>query len=112
MCVYCDVMFLTVNNQATVEEWERKLNIFAKTLEEWMACQRNWLYIEQIFSTPDIQKYVSLSPYMDTYCEPVCIPPVNEIRGKQTVGQTGVWSVDEMLCLKLRPQFSSHLNAT
>ncbi|KAL4237693.1 Dynein heavy chain 14 [Mactra antiquata] len=39
-----------------VEEWERKLNIFAKTLEEWMACQRNWLYLEQIFSTPDIQK--------------------------------------------------------
>ncbi|KAH3851244.1 hypothetical protein DPMN_093724, partial [Dreissena polymorpha] len=42
--------------KATVEEWERKLNIFAKTLEEWMACQRNWLYLEQIFSTPDIQK--------------------------------------------------------
>ncbi|XP_053375273.1 dynein axonemal heavy chain 6-like isoform X4 [Mercenaria mercenaria] len=42
--------------KAQVEEWERKLNIFAKTLEEWMACQRNWLYLEQIFSTPDIQK--------------------------------------------------------
>lgn len=42
--------------KATVEEWERKLNIFAKTLEEWMSCQRNWLYLEQIFSTPDIQK--------------------------------------------------------
>ena len=40
-----------------VEEWERKLNIFAKTLEEWMNCQRNWLYLEQIFSTPDISRY-------------------------------------------------------
>ena len=39
-----------------VEEWERKLNIFAKTLEEWMNCQRNWLYLEQIFSTPDISR--------------------------------------------------------
>jgi len=27
-------------------------------------------------------------------------------------GQTGMRSVDEMLCLKLLPQFSSHLNET
>ncbi|XP_064622088.1 dynein axonemal heavy chain 6-like isoform X2 [Lineus longissimus] len=40
----------------TVEEWERRLTLFARTLDEWMICQRNWLYIEQIFSTPDIQR--------------------------------------------------------
>ncbi|XP_071833092.1 dynein axonemal heavy chain 6-like isoform X4 [Apostichopus japonicus] len=39
-----------------VEEWDRKLNVFARTLEEWMSCQRNWLYLEQIFMTPDIQR--------------------------------------------------------
>lgn len=47
--------------KANVEEWERKLNIFAKTLEEWMNCQRNWLYLEQIFSTPDISRYTVYS---------------------------------------------------
>ncbi|XP_069117336.1 dynein axonemal heavy chain 6-like isoform X3 [Argopecten irradians] len=43
-----------IKNQ--VEEWERKLQAFARTLEEWMRFQRNWLYLEQIFSTPDIQR--------------------------------------------------------
>ncbi|CAH1791320.1 unnamed protein product [Owenia fusiformis] len=42
--------------KGNVEEWERKLTLFARTLDEWMTCQRNWLYLEQIFSTPDIQR--------------------------------------------------------
>lgn len=43
----------------TVDEWERRLNLFSKTLEEWMVCQRNWLYLEQIFTTPDIQRQLA-----------------------------------------------------
>ncbi|XP_071789676.1 dynein axonemal heavy chain 6-like isoform X2 [Asterias amurensis] len=42
--------------KALVEEWDRKLNVFSRTLDEWMACQRNWLYLEQIFLAPDIQR--------------------------------------------------------
>ncbi|KAG8443820.1 hypothetical protein GDO86_009128 [Hymenochirus boettgeri] len=40
----------------TVEEWDRKLSLFARTMEEWMICQRNWLYLEQIFLASDIQR--------------------------------------------------------
>ncbi|KAF6034189.1 DNAH14 [Bugula neritina] len=39
-----------------VDDWERRLTLFARTLDEWMNCQRNWLYLEQIFSNPDIQR--------------------------------------------------------
>ncbi|XP_038058163.1 dynein heavy chain 6, axonemal-like isoform X3 [Patiria miniata] len=39
-----------------VEEWVRNLNLFSETLEEWLTCQRNWLYLESIFSAPDIQR--------------------------------------------------------
>ncbi|XP_041352994.1 dynein heavy chain 6, axonemal-like isoform X2 [Gigantopelta aegis] len=42
--------------KAQVEEWERKLQVFSRTLDEWLNCQRNWLYLEQIFGTPDIQR--------------------------------------------------------
>ena len=52
--------FDVVYPQAQVEEWERKLLVFARTLDEWLTCQRNWLYLEQIFSTPDIQRWVYL----------------------------------------------------
>ena len=42
--------------KAEVEKWEKMLSLFSETLEEWMNCQRNWLYLESIFSAPDIQR--------------------------------------------------------
>jgi dynein heavy chain len=39
-----------------VEDWQKQLNLFSGTLDEWTVCQRNWLYLESIFSAPDIQR--------------------------------------------------------
>jgi dynein heavy chain len=39
-----------------VERWRHKLVIFQETLDEWLAVQRNWMYLETIFSAPDIQR--------------------------------------------------------
>ncbi|XP_026758308.2 dynein axonemal heavy chain 6 [Galleria mellonella] len=39
-----------------VEEWAKNLDLFSKTLEEWYACQQTWIYLEVIFSAPDIQR--------------------------------------------------------
>ncbi|CAF3406660.1 unnamed protein product [Rotaria socialis] len=38
-----------------VDEWDKRLGLLSKTIDEWITCQRRWLYLEQIFSTPDIQ---------------------------------------------------------
>ncbi|CAL1541921.1 unnamed protein product [Lymnaea stagnalis] len=42
--------------KSQVDEWLRDLDVFGKTLEEWLNCQRSWLYLESIFSAPDIQR--------------------------------------------------------
>ncbi|XP_056443291.1 dynein axonemal heavy chain 6 [Gadus chalcogrammus] len=42
--------------KARVEEWHKKLSLFSDTLDECLTCQRNWLYLESIFSAPDIQR--------------------------------------------------------
>ena len=42
--------------RAGVEGWERRLALLSETLDEWVACQRNWMYLETIFSAEDIQK--------------------------------------------------------
>ncbi|KAI8619311.1 dynein heavy chain and region D6 of dynein motor-domain-containing protein [Chytriomyces sp. MP71] len=42
--------------KAEVEKWDRQLALFADTLDAWLTCQRNWLYLESIFSAPDIQR--------------------------------------------------------
>lgn len=39
-----------------VEKWDKQLSLFADTLDAWLVCQRNWLYLESIFSAPDIQR--------------------------------------------------------
>ena len=39
-----------------VDDMQRQLSLFAETLEEWLNCQRSWLYLESIFSAPDIQR--------------------------------------------------------
>jgi dynein heavy chain, axonemal len=42
--------------KARVDEWVQQLELLGKTLEEWLACQQNWIYLEAIFSAPDIQR--------------------------------------------------------
>lgn len=42
--------------KAEVEEWQRKLNLFLKSIEEWIILQKSWMYLENVFSAPDIQK--------------------------------------------------------
>ncbi len=39
-----------------VEEWETKLSNVAEVLEEWLTCQKNWAYLEFIFSSDDIKR--------------------------------------------------------
>ncbi|KAH9277041.1 hypothetical protein BASA83_000559 [Batrachochytrium salamandrivorans] len=42
--------------RAEVERWDKQLILFSETLDSWLTCQRNWLYLESIFSSPDIQR--------------------------------------------------------
>uniref|UniRef100_A0A8C5NZ98 Dynein, axonemal, heavy chain 6 n=1 Tax=Jaculus jaculus TaxID=51337 RepID=A0A8C5NZ98_JACJA len=42
--------------KSRVDEWQKQLALFNQTLEEWLNCQRNWLYLESIFNAPDIQR--------------------------------------------------------
>ena len=42
--------------QKRVDEWERKLRLFSETVDEWLAVQRSWMYLESIFKAADIQR--------------------------------------------------------
>lgn len=42
--------------KARVDDWVRQLDMLGRTLEEWLTCQQSWIYLEAIFSAPDIQR--------------------------------------------------------
>eukprot|EP01038_Epipyxis_sp_PR26KG_P006339 gene6339-8727_t len=44
-----------------VDTWRGKLMHFQETLDEWLTCQRNWMYLETIFSSPDIIRQLPVS---------------------------------------------------
>ena len=42
--------------QHAVVDWEGRLSLVMEVVEQWVVCQRNWLYLETIFSAVDIQR--------------------------------------------------------
>ncbi|GLD91881.1 hypothetical protein PINS_up000414 [Pythium insidiosum] len=39
-----------------ISDWNATLQLVSEVLEEWLAVQRNWLYLQPIFESPDINK--------------------------------------------------------
>ena len=37
-----------------VDTWRSKLMLFQEVLDEWLTCQKNWMYLEVIFGSADI----------------------------------------------------------
>ena len=42
-----------------VEDWDRRLQLFSKTLDEWIVCQKKYINLKQIFLTSDIQRQLT-----------------------------------------------------
>ena len=42
--------------EAEIEQLEKDLVMTQEVIDEWVACQRLWMYLEPIFGSEDIQK--------------------------------------------------------
>jgi dynein heavy chain, axonemal len=41
-----------------ITDWDAALAVVSEVLDEWVAVQRAWLYLQPIFDSPDINKQV------------------------------------------------------
>ena len=39
-----------------IDEWDKKLMLVSDTIEEWIKCQQQWMYLQPIFDSPDIMR--------------------------------------------------------
>jgi dynein heavy chain len=46
--------------QERLAQWEAQLSLVSEVLDEWLALQRQWMYLEPIFSSEDIQHQLPL----------------------------------------------------
>ncbi|XP_060221083.1 dynein axonemal heavy chain 14 [Meriones unguiculatus] len=42
-----------------VSEWNQNLTLFSYTIDEWMNCQRNWLNLEPVFHSLEMQRQLT-----------------------------------------------------
>ena len=54
--VDCNMFRFMSGVRNEVERIDRQLHLFSDTLDEWVACQKEWMYLKTIFSAPDIQR--------------------------------------------------------
>lgn len=86
-----------------VEEWQRMLELFGNTMDEWMTCQTSWIYLEAIFSAPDIQRQLPVEARMfmavdknwkdlmrRCYKQPLALPQMTDLKTYEMMQQNNV----------------------
>ena len=46
--------------EAEIADWEKQLNLVSETIDAWIMLQRQWMYLQPIFSSEDIQEQLPL----------------------------------------------------
>ena len=51
-----------------IADWERKLRLVQEVTSEWLGCQRNWMYLQPIFDSEDINRQLPQEgPHTSSY---------------------------------------------
>ncbi|XP_014395404.1 PREDICTED: dynein heavy chain 14, axonemal [Myotis brandtii] len=80
-----------------VDKWDQKLTLFSYTLEEWVNCQRSWLYLEPVFNSLEVKRQLPaeselFSQVMDMWKE-IMLKIQNKLNALGIAISTGVLGI-------------------
>uniref|UniRef100_A0A8D0TF00 Dynein axonemal heavy chain 14 n=1 Tax=Sus scrofa TaxID=9823 RepID=A0A8D0TF00_PIG len=77
--------------------WDQTLTLFSYILEEWMKCQRNWLYLEPIFRSTEIKSQLpaeaKLFSQVITMWREITLKIQNKLDALRIITSTGVLEI-------------------
>uniref|UniRef100_A0A287B324 Dynein axonemal heavy chain 14 n=1 Tax=Sus scrofa TaxID=9823 RepID=A0A287B324_PIG len=79
------------------DQWDQTLTLFSYILEEWMKCQRNWLYLEPIFRSTEIKSQLpaeaKLFSQVITMWREITLKIQNKLDALRIITSTGVLEI-------------------
>lgn len=96
-----------------VERVDRQLHLFSDTLDEWLACQKDWMYLKSIFSAPDIQRQLPHEAKSFTAVDKQFKDTMRRTRERSNAMQAATVSGVSLfpMCLRLDPLKSMTVSA-
>lgn len=73
-----------------ITTWESKLVMTQDVMDEWLQCQRQWLYLEPIFSSEDINRQLPVESKRYQTMERIWRKVMNSAKGNPQVRDTTV----------------------
>jgi len=81
-----------------ITTWESKLVMTQDVMDEWLQCQRQWLYLEPIFSSEDINRQLPVESKRYQTMERIWRKVMNSAKGNPQVRET-------IVCFELKHSF-------
>ena len=95
-----------------ITTWESKLVMTQDVMDEWLQCQRQWLYLEPIFSSEDINRQLPVESKRYQTMERIWRKVMNSAKGNPQVRETTLF-FDQVagffFLLRSKPDPSSHI---
>lgn len=63
-----------------VQEWETRLGYISDVIDEWLTFQKNWMYLESIFSAEDIQQQLKAESKQFTIVNKFWMDHMNKVK--------------------------------
>lgn len=91
-----------------ITTWESKLVMTQDVMDEWLQCQRQWLYLEPIFSSEDINRQLPVESKRYQTMERIWRKVMNNAKGNPQVKRRPLCNPKTLLICSIHLESALH----